>query len=68
MFEGTPQSEARERDDLRRFLRYLDDLESYLDEYDEFFGLAFDENEPTKCVEKLTNFLLQRFNQLNDEH
>lgn len=40
MFECTYKSREREEALLRRFLRCIDDMKDYLDEYDECFGLA----------------------------
>lgn len=51
---------------LRKFLRELEDIGDYLDEYDEFMGLAFNEYEPTECLEKLSIFLRERHSELID--
>ena len=51
---------------LRKFLRELEDIGDYLDEYDEFMGLAFNEYEPSECLEKLSAFLRERHFELLD--
>lgn len=67
MFFDTEQSRNKEEQLLRRFLNCLEDMDSYLDQYDEFFGLAFNKDDPQKCVEKLQHFLGERFDQLIDD-
>lgn len=67
MFFNTQKSRDKEEQLLRRFLDCLEDMDSYLDKYDEFFGLAFNKDDPQKCVEKLQHFLLKRFDQLIDD-
>ena len=61
MFFDTQRSRDKEEKLLRRFLDCLEDMDSYLDKYDEFFGLAFNKDDPQKCVEKLQRFLIERF-------
>ena len=56
-----------EADLIRKFLGELDDLDCYLDEYDEFIGLAFNEYTPTECLEKLSAFLRERHHEVLDQ-
>lgn len=54
------KSKEKEAELLKGFLRCLDDINSYLDEYDEMIGLAFNKDEPTRSCEKLIHFLSER--------
>lgn len=60
MFFNNQKSRDKERELLHRFLLCLDDIDDYLDEYDEMIGLAFNKDEPIESCEKLTHFLSNR--------
>ena len=64
MFFNNQKSKEKEAELLKRFLRCLDDIDDYLDEYDEMIGLAFNKDEPIKSCEKLTHFLSERHYEL----
>lgn len=67
MFYNNQRSRDKEAQLLKRFLNCLEDIEVYLDQYDEFFGLAFYKDDPMECVEKLRGFLSERHWKLIDE-
>jgi hypothetical protein len=67
MFFNNQKSKDKEARLLRRFLGCLDEMDSYLDKYDEFYGLAFNKDDPQKCVEKLWRFLGDRLGELVDD-
>lgn len=64
MFFDTQKSRDKEELLLRRFLQTLEEIDIYLDKYDEFFGLAFNKDDPQGCLEKLNHFLTERFCEL----
>ncbi len=64
LFLNNQRSKDREKQLLERFLNCLDDIDCYLDEYDEFFGLAFDKDKPIESAENLTRFLATRYYEL----
>lgn len=64
MFLNNKKSRDKEAELLRRFLSCLDDIDCYLDQYDEFFGLAFNKDKPIECTENLTRFLAERYYEL----
>ena len=61
LFLQDKRSAEREENLLRKFLLELEDIDAYLDEYDEFFGLAFNKHKPIECLEELRMFLAHRF-------
>ena len=67
MFFNNKKSREKEEQLLRRFLNCLEEIDIYLDKYDEFFGLAFNEDDPQKCLDKLTHFLIERHSKLVDD-
>lgn len=67
MFFNNRKSREKEEQLLRRFLNCLEEIDIYLDKYDEFYGLAFNEDDPQGCLEKLTHFLTERHSTLVDE-
>ena len=64
LFFNNQRSRDKEAELLKRFLRCLGDIDTYLDQYDEFFGLVFYKDDPIECSEKLRNFLSERYDKL----
>ena len=64
LFLNNQRSKDREKQLLEKFLNCLDDIDCYLDEYDEFFGLAFDKYKSIESAENLTRFLATRYYEL----
>ena len=64
MFFNNQKSKDKEAELLKRFLCCLDDIDSYLDEYDEMIGLAFNKDDPIESCEKLMHFLSGRHYEL----
>ena len=64
MFFNNQKSIDKEAALLKRFLHCLDDIDSYLDEYDEMIGLAFNEDNPIESCENLIHFLSERHYEL----
>ena len=60
MFFNDQKSKDEEAALLREYLRCLDDIDIYLDEFDEVIGLALYEDDPVENCEKLTKFLRNR--------
>ena len=67
LFFNNQRSVNKEVDILKRFLHCLDDIEMYLDKYDECLGLVFYEDDPTDWAEKLKDFLSERYDKLIDD-
>lgn len=67
LFFNDPKSRSEEEQLIRNFLRCLDDMQDYIDDYDEIYGLAFNENEPMECTEKLINFLTERLFEMRNK-
>lgn len=67
MFENTYKSKEREEALLRRFLNCIDDIQEYLDEYDEHFGLAFAPYDYEDYLCYVGNFLSDRLSDVCDE-
>lgn len=64
MFFDNQNSREKEARLLKSFIHCLDDVVDYLDEYDEFYGLAFNKDDPMGCTERLMNFLSERHHEL----
>lgn len=67
MFENTYKSKEREEALLRRFLNCIDDIKGYLDEYDEYFGLAPAPYDYEDCLFHVEIFLSDRLSDVCDE-
>lgn len=67
MFFNNRKSKDKEAQLLKRFLQCLDDIDSYLDEYDEMIGLAFNEDKPIESCENLIHFLSERRGELIED-
>lgn len=67
MFLNNQKSKEKEAQLLKRFLSCLDDIDCYLDQYDEFFGLAFNKDKPIESTENLTRFLAERYYELIED-
>ena len=64
LFDNNQRSRDKEIQLLKRFLNCLSDVETYLEQFDEFHGLVFYEDDPIENTEKLENFLSDRYNKL----
>ncbi len=67
MFFNTQKDREQEAVLLKRFVKCIDDMESYLDEYDEFIGLVSAEEKPMECARKLTYFFEKRLDCLLED-
>lgn len=67
LFMPGEESILYESDLIARFLKTIDEIDCYLDEYDEFYGLAFADPDPIDCLDKLTKFLRDRIDKLMEE-
>ena len=67
LFFNNQRSRDKELELLKRFLSCLRDIDTYLDKYDEFAGLVFYEDDPIECLEKLRDFLSERYEALMDD-
>lgn len=64
LFMKNQRSKDREKQLLERFMNCISDIEDYLDEYDEFYGLAFNEDKPIESTENLRRFIAGRYYEL----
>ena len=67
LFFNNQRSRDKELELLKRFLSCLRDIDTYLDKYDEFAGLVFYEYDPIEYLEKLRDFLSERYEALMDD-
>ena len=58
------RSKDKEKQLLEKFINCILDIECYLDEYDEFYGLAFNEDKPMESTENLRRFIASRYYEL----
>lgn len=67
MFFNNRKSKEKEEQLLRRFLNCLEEIDIYLDKYDENIGLAFNKYYPISACNNLSYFLAERHSELVDE-